>query len=513
MLGRLRMPTDECIQAYRDFARRVFTPKTTRKPTSDTAFGPAFSAKRHEDAIKSIIRQFCPEEQCKNCRKEGQSTAETCPHQNVPFRDGTCTKTIVLAITRDNIDAPPTLFRTYDSSTAFEACTIWEVAQATSAAVSFFESIRLGRDNIEFVDAAFGYNNPCEVLVQEARRQFPDRRQMRILSIGSGLGDVVTIKDSQESIIRALEAMAASSKKVAHNLNCQFDDHSEYFRFNVDQGLKDITLWDWKNASTISANTHNYLAEKERAIGRFVDSLTDNVSSGGDGCLPATGRRHFSIPFERNRDFVGRESILEQLLTCVAPSVNRDYCQRTAIVGLGGVGKTQIALEVAFRVNEKHPDCSVFWIPAIDAVGFRNAFRKIGQLLEIRGINDDKAEVEELVKTTLSNESAGSWLLIVDNADSQDLLGGRNGLARHLPASRQGSLLFTSRNRALVVDLGVPVPNILNVEAMNANEGLKFLETHLAESQMSNWNDTAKLLEVLGYLPLALKQASAYMAR
>lgn len=115
---------------------------------------------------------------------------------------------VVLAMTRGNVNAPPTLFTTYDSSTAFESCTIWQIARATLAAVGFFESIRLGRDGIEFVDAAFWYNNPCEVLLQEAQNQFPERQQMRILSIGTGLGDVVTIEDSPASVTKALRRMA-----------------------------------------------------------------------------------------------------------------------------------------------------------------------------------------------------------------------------------------------------------------------------------------------------------------
>lgn len=127
---------------------------------------------------------------------------------------------VVLAMTRDNINALPTLFKTYDSSTAFESCTIWQVARATSAAVGLFESIKLGRDGIEFVDAAFGYNNPCEVLIQEALKQFPGRRQMRILSFGTSIGDVVNIGDFSALIISALRNMVLSSKRVAH-CNCR----------------------------------------------------------------------------------------------------------------------------------------------------------------------------------------------------------------------------------------------------------------------------------------------------
>ncbi|KAL1994852.1 hypothetical protein VTN49DRAFT_1039 [Thermomyces lanuginosus] len=202
-----------------------------------------------------------------------------------------------------------------------------------------------------------------------------------------------------------------------------------------------------------------------------------------------------------------------QLLATVPPSVNADYCQRTAIVGLGGVGKTQIALEIAFRLREKHPDCSVFWVPTIDVVSFKNAYRAIGQLLEIDEINDDKAGMEEIVKTALNHESTGRWLMIVDNAENPDLFYGSTNLAGHLPFSQQGSLIFTSRNHELIVQLGVSAPNIFDVGSMSEKEGFNLLEKHLAKHQMRSQEDTAELLDFLGYLRLPIRQASAYMAR
>ncbi|RYO81839.1 hypothetical protein DL763_008436 [Monosporascus cannonballus] len=70
---------------------------------------------------------------------------------------------------------------------------------------------------------------------------------------------------------------------------------------------------------------------------------------------PNIQHRHFLVPFGRNENFVGRDSILEQLLERIPPSANRDDCQRTAIEGLGGVGKTQVALEAAYCVRDQHP--------------------------------------------------------------------------------------------------------------------------------------------------------------
>ena len=169
---------------------------------------------------------------------------------------------------------------------------MWEVARATTAATSFFEPIRIGGDEIEFIDSSFRYNNPCDILIDEGQRQFPERSQMRILSIGTGLGDVVTIEGNMFDIMEPLKEMAASSRKVAAILKNRFKDDGQYYRFNVDRGLQDITLSDWEKHSEISTHTRNYLAENETLIdsfvrnfvgkdlpGRKINSLWTNVSS------------------------------------------------------------------------------------------------------------------------------------------------------------------------------------------------------------------------------------------
>lgn len=230
----------------------------------------------------------------------------------------------------------------------------------------------------------------------------------------------------------------------------------------------------------------------------------------------ASQKPHFIVPFGRNKDFVGRGEILEQLLKVIPPNLNKDDCQRTAIAGLGGVGKTQIALEVAFQIQDQHPDCSVFWVPAVDATSFENAFREIARQLEVEGIDEDKADIKLLVKTALSKENAGSWLLVIDNADDIELLFGSVGsmpLCECLPFSRKGSILFTTRNQKTVVKLDIPKSNVITTEEMSREEAIGLLQRHLEESQIGDAASTNGLLDLLADLPLAIKQASAYMAQ
>lgn len=69
----------------------------------------------------------------------------------------------------------------------------------------------------------------------------------------------------------------------------------------------------------------------------------------------ATRHSHFAVSYERNKYFVGRESIIEHFLANVLPSADTSHCRRRAvIVGLAGVQDTQTAPETASQVHEKH---------------------------------------------------------------------------------------------------------------------------------------------------------------
>ncbi|KAH7129455.1 hypothetical protein B0J13DRAFT_452805 [Dactylonectria estremocensis] len=224
---------------------------------------------------------------------------------------------------------------------------------------------------------------------------------------------------------------------------------------------------------------------------------------------PAKG--HWMVPFERNEAFVGREEVLRFLFDRIPPGANGDACQRTAVEGLGGVGKTQIALEAAFRLRHTHPSCSVFWVPTIDATTFEKAYHKIGRLLGVSGIDEAQANVKALVKSALSQVDAGQWLLIIDNADDPMLMSGPKGLSTYFPSSMNGSLLLTTRTREVAVRLDIHTAGIVSTTKMSRGEATQMIEARLTDCQIQDTASTTGLLDLLADLPLAIKQASTFM--
>ncbi|KAM0324875.1 hypothetical protein ACHAQA_007841 [Verticillium albo-atrum] len=480
MLGRLGMTVTECIQAYRVMAEKAFTRKrTTIFPGSSRG---AFSATALEEAIRDIIKAHC--------------TAAGA----------------VIAITKDNLDAKPTLFTTYDTSASLSGCTIWQVARATSAATTFFKPIRVGRDEVEFIDAGFGHNNPGEALVEEAQRRFPGRDRIQILSIGTGLGDVVSITDKRLDIIKALKKMATSSKQVASRLDGRYGHDGQYFRFSVERGLEDTTLSDWKKASKISAHTRNYLDENERHLNTFVNAFLGRGSR--PAVTPLAGpdvvserRGHHYLPLSKNRHFVGRTEIINRLKKKL---FDDDTTARVAVVGLGGVGKTQVALQVAQWTTENKPECSVFWMPALSVASFEQA---CGDIVKQVGIATTRGEdAKELVQAYLDSDQSGDWLVVIDNADERAVLsgtGGTNGIKMYLPRNDRGRLLFTTRSR----DVGMSMADgdVVDLDNMSPREARDLLERRTRPELVADDALVTTFLNELAYLPLAITQAAAYL--
>ncbi|KAF1975419.1 putative kinesin [Bimuria novae-zelandiae CBS 107.79] len=225
------------------------------------------------------------------------------------------------------------------------------------------------------------------------------------------------------------------------------------------------------------------------------------------------------IPFARDTDFVERGTTLDQFQQkCAAPD------GRAALVGLGGVGKSQLAIEHAYRTHNQSPDTWVFWVHASNADRFEQSYRDIADRIKIAGRRDPQANIFKLVHDWLC-DCKQRWLLVLDNVDdARFLLSGQvdgNGqgqttntqviqkpLREYLPHCERGSILVTTRNEEAALKL-VERRDIVRVEPMDEAEGLALFKKKLGPQ--GNNSDVAELAATLEYMPLAIVQAAAYI--
>ncbi|KAI8966751.1 TPR-like protein [Daldinia sp. FL1419] len=211
----------------------------------------------------------------------------------------------------------------------------------------------------------------------------------------------------------------------------------------------------------------------------------------------------YHIPHPRNEHFAGRRHVLKEL----EESFFVEKRWKLAIFGLGGVGKTQVALEFAYRIRDSKPEYSIFWVLAQSEATFQQSYAELAKLLRIPGEEDQRV----LVKRYLSSMSSGKWLLIVDNVDDYEAFfhpSDSTGMAKYLPQNNHGLVLFTTRTREVAVDL---TTNVIDLEKMSPEEAVCLFRAYEKKDAEQDEALIEKLAEELTYLPLAIVQATSYM--
>lgn len=231
------------------------------------------------------------------------------------------------------------------------------------------------------------------------------------------------------------------------------------------------------------------------------------------------GVRTFStIPFPQDPGFVGREEILAQLESEFANPKSQRWA---SLYGLGGIGKSQIAIEHSYRQKERCPQISTFWIHASSKARLEQSYAEIATTVEIPGTGDGKVDTLQLVSKWLASPDSGSWLLILDNADDATVLldlsandtGTVAGSAQHrlldlLPRVQHGAVLITTRDRTCALTLTGHRGTPIEVLSMTLDESVNLLRIVLPTAPQE---EASELVEELENVPLAISQASAYI--
>ncbi|CZR52799.1 uncharacterized protein PAC_02676 [Phialocephala subalpina] len=227
-----------------------------------------------------------------------------------------------------------------------------------------------------------------------------------------------------------------------------------------------------------------------------------------------------TVPFEKDEDFIGRESILKEIKKRLSPGSGQH--RRVALVGHGGVGKSQIAVEYATRLREKDSKTWAFWIHASTAADFTYSYRQIAEAAKIPRRDDPKVDILDLTSRWL--ESNGPWLIVLDNCDDAELffkplpapgpdelyVQKRKTLSDYLPRAPNGIILITTRDHRAGSRLCGAKPSI-DVDRMDPSEAKELCFRKLQDQEIDEETlDT--LLTKLEYLPLAITQAIAFIS-
>ncbi|CAG8063444.1 unnamed protein product [Penicillium nalgiovense] len=227
-----------------------------------------------------------------------------------------------------------------------------------------------------------------------------------------------------------------------------------------------------------------------------------------------------TVPFPRDPDFVSRDTLLDQIRDkSLVPG------SRIALVGLGGVGKSQLAIEYSYQVRFQAPVTWVFWVHASNATRFEQSFRDIADQVKILGRKDPQANIFNLVENWLRDEKRGRWVLILDNVDDHEFLlkspvtaqgHAKNSsmkaptkpLLKYLPRSLHGFIIITCRTREVALKM-VDYKDLIEVKPMERPEALELFEKKLEQQRESQ--ESRHLVEELEFMPLAIVQAASYI--
>ena len=122
----------------------------------------------------------------------------------------------------------------------------------------------------------------------------------------------------------------------------------------------------------------------------------------------------WNIPYQRNPLFTGREDVLSKLSETLQGGKTAALAQPQAISGLGGIGKTQTAVEYAYRNQDNYT--AILWVKAETEGSINADFVTIASLLDLPEKQEqDQSKIIEAVKRWFQDNA--DWLLILDNAD------------------------------------------------------------------------------------------------
>jgi tetratricopeptide (TPR) repeat protein len=251
--------------------------------------------------------------------------------------------------------------------------------------------------------------------------------------------------------------------------------------------IRAVKLGITQNIEAPSSETRTRI-DKKKKPSNVDTSRQKNITSNAE--FPIIG-----IPFSQNRNFSGRQNVLDLIRDKFTNK--KSSIPIYAITGLGGIGKTQIAVHYSYEYANEYD--LIWWIRSETDASISADYQALSDALLL----PVKTKAEQMVFVNLVNNflenTQRKWLLVFDNVESKERV------EKFLPIKGNGHILITSQSRDWR-----EIASDLHLIPFTKEEAWEFLSRRIGEKDHEK---SDKLTDLLGGLPLAIEQACAYMSK
>ncbi|KAG8723718.1 hypothetical protein FRC09_002056 [Ceratobasidium sp. 395] len=422
-------------------------------------------------------------------------------------RPETCKVMVCVAPESGMRAGSPTCLRTYTISdtSSLPDCTIIEAICSSCALAGLFKPMDVPETRgIKSTYVGLSSFNPMVQLLDEATHLFRNEHLACVVSIGAA----------------QRQLSATDCERVAQEMLVRFMNRpGHYFRLSVSQGMDNIKAIDWEKRSEGTVHARSYIGVQENdaimaGIARVVLEKNKGVPMmhlrGSIPEVPSTTHTIKLCPAPSPL-FVGRGDLLNRIERCLGDAQGQHVC---VVHGLGGVGKTQLALKYV-EMHAKDYD-HLFYV---DCTTKHTIDADLKRIALAKNVGDYASDA-----LTWLARLRERWLIVYNNADDTSI-----NLRGYFPSCSHGSILVTTRNRGVAnlargVDANCPVSSMSEDEAKELLATAAGLAQDIGSSGVALVEVFARSLvvlarilltidhtQMLGRFPLAIVQAGAYI--
>ncbi|TVY89508.1 hypothetical protein LAWI1_G005763 [Lachnellula willkommii] len=348
----------------------------------------------------------------------------------------------------------------------------------------------------------------------------------RIIRSGTDIEPALlkSLRPENEGILDVVNNFAEMANSTGISVDCFFETQRSVIAKMFTKDADKAVIVDEKSATLRSWPCHPLRAD-HYTLNKFSDPKDRNwrvlqrviLDRYREASEKIESRERGTL--RKNGDLVGRDGFLKEIDRAFEKS------NRVALVGLGGIGKTEIAVHLTCRLMEQYPDCDILWVYGATQQSFDDAYSKIAEELNIPGWQEPTFDHRREVPKVLDRKDSRPWVMILDNADDYSAYfppndgalsekEQRDYLANCLPyaSENKGRIIVTTRNAKLGEEMN-PECAPLFVQELTPDNARLLLKSKLVNNVKWEEEPADMVLESLDYIPLAITQAAAFINR